>query len=66
MNYTFFAISMYIAMRALQVLLEGLGGTWPRKAVLIVAGLTLYAALASLIVWFSQDSVYFLGFDPSG
>ncbi|HBH26418.1 MAG TPA: hypothetical protein DDX54_03335 [Rhodospirillaceae bacterium] len=64
MNYTFFAIGLYIALRATQVLLEHAPGTWPRKVIVLLAALTLYAAVASLIVWFSGDSVYFLGFDP--
>jgi len=63
MNYTFFAVGCYIAMRAVQVLCEGKArARWFRVLITVVSILTLYAALASLVVWYRQ--IPFLGFDP--
>ena len=63
MNYTFFAISTYILMRGLQVLLEEhLQDRWCKVTIKGVTVVMLYAALASLIVWYQQ--IEFLGFDP--
>ena len=63
--YTMYAISCYIIMRGLQVLLEqhnqklwykNLTGTW--------TVLTLYSAVASLIVFYNED-LNLLGFSAS-
>lgn len=64
MDYTFFAIGCYIIMRGLQVLLEEkLKVRWCKMLIKSVTVIMLYAALASLIVWYKE--IWFLGFDPS-
>ena len=64
MNYTFFAIGCYILMRGLQVLCEEkLKAGWCKILIKTVTVIMLYAALASLIVWYKEIS--FLGFSPS-
>ena len=64
MNYAFFAIACYILMRGLQVLLEDhLKERWCKILIRVVTLIMLYAALASLIVWYVEFS--FLGFSPS-
>ena len=64
MNYTLFAIDGYILMRGLQVLFEdSLQRPWCRMLIRVVTVIMLYAALASLIVWYAK--IPFLGFDPS-
>jgi hypothetical protein len=64
MNYTFFAIACYILMRGLQVLFEdNLKARWCKIVVKSVTVIMLYAALASLLVWYKE--IPFLGFDPS-
>jgi hypothetical protein len=64
MNYTFFAIACYIVMRGLQVLFEEkLQARWCRVLIKTVTIIMLYAALASLIVWYKE--IPFLGFSPS-
>jgi len=65
MNYTLFAIGCYIIMRGLRVLFEeSLQARWCRILVKSVTIVMLYAALASLIVWYKE--IPFLGFDPGG
>jgi hypothetical protein len=63
MNYTFFAISCYIILRATEVLAEGSEKQWPRRTIKVIAVLTLYAAISSLIMFYHQ--IWLLGFDPS-
>jgi hypothetical protein len=64
MNYTFFAIGCYILMRGLQVLFEdNLKSRWCKIVIKSVTVIMLYAALASLVVWYKE--IPFLGFDPS-
>ena len=64
MNYTLFAIACYILMRGLQVLLEDhLKAPWCKMVIKSVTVIMLYAALASLVVWYKE--IPFLGFDPS-
>jgi hypothetical protein len=64
MNYTLFAIAWYIIMRGLQVLFaEHLEKKWFRTLIKIVTVVMLYAALASIIVWYKE--IQLLGFDPS-
>ena len=64
MNYTLFAIACYIVMRGLQVLLEeDLQTKWCKILIKTVTVIMLYAALASLFVWYKELS--FLGFSPS-
>jgi hypothetical protein len=64
MNYTLFAIACYIIMRGLQVLFEDhLKAPWCRILIKSITILMLYAALASLIVWYKQ--IPMLGFNPS-
>jgi hypothetical protein len=64
MNYTLFAVGCYIVMRGLQVLLEErLQARWCKTLVKTVTVIMLYAALASLVVWYKE--IPFLGFDPS-
>jgi len=64
MNYTLFAIAWYLIMRGLQVLLEEkLNEKWCKVLIKVVTVILLYAALASLIVWYKP--IHFLGFDPS-
>ena len=63
MNYTLFAIACYIIMRGLQVLFEEHNKKkWYRTLVKVVTVVMLYAALASIIVWYLE--IPFLGFDP--
>jgi hypothetical protein len=63
MNYTFFAIACYIIMRGLQVLMEDkLDVRWCKILIKSVTVIMLYAALASLIIWYKE--IPFLGFDP--
>ena len=65
MNYTFFAVSMYIVMRGLQVLLEDhMHKKWAKNLIKIVAILMLYTAFSSMAVWY-YEGIDFLGFDPS-
>jgi len=65
MNYTFFAISMYIVMRGFQVLLEDhMQKKWAKNLIKAVTILMLYTAFSSFIVWYYED-IHFLGFDPS-
>jgi len=64
MNYTLFAIAWYIIMRGLQVLFEEhLQKKWFKILIRVVTLIMLYAALASLIVWYKE--IHFLGFDPT-
>ncbi len=64
MNYTFFAIGCYIAMRGLQVLFEEkLQAKWCKLLIKVMTVIMLYAAFASLIVWYQELNL--LGFDPS-
>jgi len=64
MNYTLFAIACYIVMRGLQVLfVEYLETTWYKVVVKSVTVVMLYAALASLVVWYHKINL--LGFDPT-
>ena len=63
MNYTLFAIGCYIVMRGLQVLFEeNLQAKWCKVLIKTVTVIMLYAALASLIVWYKE--IPFLGFNP--
>jgi hypothetical protein len=63
MNYTFFAIGCYIVMRGLQVLFEeSLHAKWCKVLIRVVTLIMLYAALASLVVWYKE--IPFLGFSP--
>ena len=63
MSYTLFAIGWYIVMRALQVLLEDrMQRRWCRVLIKTVTLLTLYAALASLVIWYKE--IPLLGFNP--
>jgi hypothetical protein len=64
MNYTLFAIACYIVMRGLQVLfVESLEKLWYKIVIKSVTLVMLYAALASLFVWY--EKVNLLGFDPT-
>lgn len=64
MNYTFFAIGAYIVMRALRVLFEEYKQTrWYKILMIVIALCVLYAAVASLIVWYKEMPL--LGFSPS-
>lgn len=64
MNYTLFAIAWYIIMRGLQVLFAGQAeNRWFSIMIRIVTLVMLYAALASVIVWYRE--IQFLGFHPS-
>jgi hypothetical protein len=64
MNYTFFAIGWYIIMRGLQVLLEEhTGKKWVKILIKVVTLIMLYAALASIIVWYRE--IHLLGFSPT-
>jgi len=63
MNYTFFAVGCYIFMRGLQVVFEEhLQERWCKIVTKCVTVVMLYAALASLIVWYKE--IPFLGFGP--
>jgi hypothetical protein len=63
MNYTFFAISCYILMRSLEVLLRDVDAKKSKVWIKAAALLAFYAALSSMIVWFYQ--LRLLGFDPT-
>ena len=64
MNYTLFAIACYIVMRGLQVLfVEYLDQLWYKVVIKSVTVVMLYAALASLVVWY--EKINLLGFDPT-
>ena len=64
MNYTLFAIGWYIIMRGLQVLFEEhLQKKWFKILIRVVTIVMLYAALASIIVWYKE--IHFLGFNPT-
>jgi hypothetical protein len=64
MNYTLFAIACYIVMRGLQVLFaEYVQKLWYKIIIKSVTVIMLYAALASLVVWYEKISL--LGFDPT-
>lgn len=64
MNYTFFAIACYIIMRGLQVLFsEYSQKLWYKIIIKSATVVMLYAALASVIVWYEKISL--LGFDPT-
>ncbi len=64
MNYTLFAIACYIVMRGLQVLFaEYLDKLWFKVIIKSVTVVMLYAALASLVVWYHKANL--LGFDPT-
>jgi len=64
MNYALFAIACYIVMRGLQVLFaEYLGKLWCKVIIKTVTVAMLYAALASLVVWY--EKINLLGFDPT-
>ena len=64
MNYTFFAIGWYIVMRGLQVLFEEhMGKKWVNILIKVVTLIMLYAALASIIVWYRE--IHLLGFSPT-
>lgn len=64
MNYTFFAVACYIVMRATQVLFEEhTQRKWCKVLIKVITLGTLYAAIASLIVWYKELNL--LGFDPS-
>ena len=64
MNYTLFAIACYIVMRGLQVLFaEYAQKLWYKIVIKSVTVIMLYAALASLVVWY--EKIQFLGFDPT-
>lgn len=61
MNYTFFTIACYVIMRGLQVLFEEHNQKkWYKILIKVVTIIMLYAALASLIVWYKD--IAFLGF----
>ncbi|MCJ7525338.1 MAG: hypothetical protein MUP71_08970 [Candidatus Aminicenantes bacterium] len=64
MNYTLFAIACYIIMRGLQVLFaEYSQKLWYKIVIKSATVVMLYAALASVIVWY--EKIKFLGFDPT-
>ncbi len=64
MNYTLFAIACYIVMRGLQVLfVEYLDTLWYKVVIKSATLVMLYAALASLVVWYGKINL--LGFDPT-
>ena len=64
MNYTLFAIGWYIIMRGLQVLFgEHCESRWFKIMIKIVTVVMLYAALASIFVWYKE--IQLLGFHPS-
>lgn len=63
MNYTFFAIACYIVMRGIQVLFEEQNQKkWYKVLLKVVTVIMLFAALASLVVWYKE--IRFLGFNP--
>ena len=60
--YTLFAISCYIILRGLQVLFEDhKNKRWYRTTITVWTVFMLYAALASLIIFYIE--IPFLGFD---
>ena len=62
MNYSLFAVSCYIVMRAFKQIFEDYKDEkWFKITYRIIAVLTCYAGLAAILVWFFQ--VRFLGFD---
>jgi len=64
MGYTFFAIGCYIVMRAVQVLFEEQQERkWYKILIKCVTVITLYAGLASLVIYYKE--IPLLGFDPS-
>jgi len=64
MSYALFAIACYIILRGLQVLLEEhLQKKWCKTLVKVWTVFMLYAALASLLVYY-LGKVHFLGFTP--
>ena len=64
MNYSLFAIACYIVMRGLQVLfVEYLDKMWYKVVIKSATVVMLYAALASLVVWY--EKINLLGFDPT-
>ena len=64
MNYTLFAIACYIIMRGLQVLFsEYAQKLWYKIVIKSTTVVMLYAALASLVVWYEKLNL--LGFDPT-
>lgn len=64
MNYTLFAVACYIVMRGLQVLFaEYLDALWYKIVIKSATLVMLYAALASLVVWY--EKINLLGFDPT-
>jgi succinate dehydrogenase hydrophobic anchor subunit len=64
MNYTLFAIACYIIMRGMQVLFEEYAQrSWYKIAIKAMTVVMLYAALASLVVWYGKINL--LGFDPT-
>jgi hypothetical protein len=64
MNYTLFAIACYIVMRGMQVLFEeSLKKKWFKITIKIITIVMIYAALASIIVWYQE--IHLLGFSPS-
>ncbi len=64
MNYTLFAIACYIIMRGLQVLFsEYSQKLWYKAVIKSMTVVMLYAALASVIVWY--EKINLLGFDPT-
>lgn len=63
MNYTFFAIGCYIIMRAVPVVFEDQAQQKGYKvAIKVIALITLYAGLASVMVWYKKMNL--LGFSP--
>ena len=55
MNYTLFAVACYIVMRGLQVLfIEYLDKLWYKAIIKSGTVAMLYAALASLVVWYHK------------
>lgn len=62
--YTMFAISCYIILRGLQVLLEEhVQKTWYKRLIKTWTVVMLYAALVSLIVFYGElAEIPFLGF----
>ena len=64
MNYSLFAIACYIVMRGLQVLFaEYSQKLWYKIVIKSATLVMLYAALASVVVWY--EKINLLGFDPS-
>jgi hypothetical protein len=62
MNYTFFAIACYILMRAFrQLFKEYQEKPWYKIVYKAIAAITLYAALAGILVWYFN--LRLLGFD---